>query len=192
MSENAGRRTVAPRRVAVLVVVAVLWTLVPGAPAGAAAERERVGQAALAMIDYDWQALGWEIAFLPERDGFLGLALGPQRRIEIFVRPSQSVDDVAHVVAHEIGHAVDLTYNDDRRRRVWLKRRGLEPRREWFGCDGCTDYATPAGDFAETFEHAMLGPSGWQSEVAPLPGDSELARLRVFFLPPGVWPPRAI
>ena len=160
--------------VAVLVVLAML----AGPPASAQDQPTAVGEAALAMLDYPWRDLGWTIQFLPGRPGYLGLARGPKQRIEIYVRPEHDAYDVAHTLAHELGHAVDLTYGSTYRRREYRRLRGLAMEGEWFGCDSCTDYATPAGDFAEVFEYWLLGGGDYRSQMAGPPDEATLARLR--------------
>ena len=153
-------------------------------PAGAQDYAESVGQAALATIDYPLETLGWEIHFLPGREGFLGLAIGPKRRIEIYVRPSHSVSDVAHTLAHEVGHAVDLTYGTRYRHRQYLRMRGFSEDAEWFGCDSCTDYATPAGDFAEVFEYWLLGGGDYRSQLGSAPDSLRLEEISHLFVAP--------
>ena len=155
-----------------------------GPPASAQDPPTAVGDAALALLDYPWRDLGWTIQFLPGRTGYLGLARGPKRRIEIYVRPEHDVYDVAHTLAHEMGHAVDLSYGSAYRRREYRRLRGLEMDGKWFGCDSCTDYATPAGDFAEVFEYWLLGGGDYRSQMAGPPDEATLAQLRLLFEEP--------
>lgn len=136
------------------------------------------------MIDYPWEALGWTVEFKPGRTGYLGLAIGPERRVEIFVRESHTALDVAHTLAHELGHAVDLTYGIDYRRSEYRRMRGLNPESEWFGCDSCSDYATPAGDFAEVFEYWLLGGGDFRSLLAGPPTQEQLEVLSTLFVAP--------
>lgn len=153
-------------------------------PADAQAYAETVGQAALATIDYPIDSLGWSIRFLPGRSGVLGLAIGPKRRIEIYVRPTHGVSDVAHTLAHEIGHAVDLTYGTAYRRDEYSRMRGLSADAKWFGCDHCTDYATPAGDFAEVFEYWLLGAGDFRSQLLGPPDSQTLEYITTLFVAP--------
>ena len=140
--------------------------------------------AVLRGLDYPWQRLGFSIAFLGPRRGALGAAFLEERRIEIYVRPEQGQLELAHVIAHEIGHAVDFTYGTPDRRAEWMRLRGLDPAWPWPACPGCPDYATPAGDFAEVFAYWLAGPgSGFKGRLAgpPLPADLEV-------LVPFFWP----
>ena len=167
------------------LVVTVLLALVTGPTAASAQTRpEAIGQQALEMIDYPWETLGWTVEFKPGRSGYLGLAVGPERRVEIYVRDSHGVLDVAHTLAHELGHAVDLTYGIDYRRSEYRRMRGLSAKADWFGCDACSDYATPAGDFAEVFEYWLLGGGDFRSQLAGAPTAEQLEHLSTLFVAP--------
>jgi hypothetical protein len=165
-------------------MVALLALLAVPPPARAQDRPQVVGEQALALIDYPWQSLGWTVEFKPGRSGYLGLAVGPERRVEIYVRDSHSVTDVAHTLAHELGHAVDLTYGIEYRRSEYRRLRGLDPDTDWFGCDACSDYATPAGDFAEVFEYWLLGGGDFRSRLAGPPTAAELEVLSTLFVAP--------
>jgi hypothetical protein len=143
---------------------------------------DRVTQA-LARIAYPWQRLGYRIVFMGPQPGIWGRT-SPRSlaTIEVYVRPDESVDMLAHVLAHEIGHAVDLVYNNDQRRSVWLQVRGISPR-PWFTCSMCQDFSTPAGDFAETFSFWQLHDFS-RSQLAPAPSPAELNQLSALFAPP--------
>lgn len=142
------------------------------------------GPEVLAGLDYPWQRLGFSISFLPARRGILGATLIDERRIEIYVRPGQSRRQLAHVIAHELGHAVDLTYGNDQRREEWKRVRGIDPALDWWGCFGCTDYATPAGDFAEVFAYWLAGPeSGFSGRLVGPPLLADMHLLQPFFGP---------
>ncbi|MBV8386418.1 MAG: hypothetical protein JO155_06465 [Acidimicrobiia bacterium] len=140
---------------------------------------ERIA-AAMARISYPWQQLGYRIVFEGPVPGMAGRT-SPRSMgtIEIYVRPDETVDMLAHVIAHEIGHAVDLTYGNDQRRSVWLQLRGVSPR-PWFTCSMCEDFSTPAGDFAETFAYWQLHDFS-RSLLAPPPTVDQLAQLSPLF-----------
>lgn len=116
-------------------------------------DEDRRGQAALRRISYPWESKlkDWRIDFVPGRAGYYGITYVAEKRIVIFVRSSQSADNLAHVVAHEIGHAVDVTLNDGDDRRRWQKQRGIERADWWPSAAGAVDFASGAGDFAEGF-----------------------------------------
>lgn len=138
--------------------------------------------AAMARITYPWQQTGYRIVFSGSQPGMQGRT-SPRSMgfIEIYVRPDETVDNLAHVIAHEIGHAVDLTYGNDQRRSVWLQLRGITPR-PWFTCSMCDDFSVPAGDFAETFAYWQVGDFS-RSRLAPPPTPAQLAQLVPLFGP---------
>ncbi len=140
------------------------------------------GAAALALLDHPWQQLGWTIDFEPGRPGYLGMAYVEERRIVVWVRPEQSIEHLASVVAHELGHAVDLTWGTPERRARWTQLRGLDASTPWFGCSQCTDFATPAGDFAEVFSYWQTG-TDFQSRMAGYPSPEALEALLPLFMP---------
>ena len=157
----------------------------PGVPPGAVApsaplltEHEVRGRAALAEISYPWEQLlpEWTISFLPEQQGLYGLTLVPEKRIEIYVRPDQTTELLSHVIAHELGHAVDVTFNDGPDRRAWEESRQLAPSAWWPG-DGATDFSTGAGDFAESFAAWQTDPHSFRSTLAGPPTDDQIQLL---------------
>lgn len=164
---------------------ALVTTEAPAAPPAPAVESyvER-GQAALAMIHYPWQTLGYDIVFLPGRPYYRAMTYFDEKRIEVYVRPNDELDRIAFDLAHEIGHAVDYTYGTPERRAKWLQVRGIPAGTPWYGCSGCEDFATPAGDYAETFAYWQIG-TGWQfsSRMAPLPDQTQLNALEPLMQP---------
>jgi hypothetical protein len=59
--------------------------------------------------------------------------------------------------------------------------RGINPKTPWFGCSGCTDFNTPAGDFAETFAFLLLGPGNFSGKIASAPAEGQVPVLKAFF-----------
>jgi hypothetical protein len=147
-------------------------------PVPALTEEEELGRWALDQIGFPWEdALpGWRISFYGERPGLYGLTLVDDKHIEIYVRNDQEPELLVHIVAHEIGHAVDVTMNDGPDRRRWQEARGIgtEP---WWPGEAASDFATGAGDFAEGFAFWQAGPEHFRSKVAPPPNEQQLALL---------------
>ena len=113
--------------------------------------------AALAAIAYPWQTRlpGWTITFLGAKPGLKGATFVDDHRIEIYVRPQDSLQQTVWVVAHELGHAVDDALNDDADRATWRAQRHSTA--AWWPDDGANDFDTLAGDFAETFAVSQTG-----------------------------------
>jgi hypothetical protein len=132
------------------------------------------GAVALAEISYPWRDRlpGWEIAFHDAEDGAYGYTLTKQHRIDIYVRDDQSDALLAHVVAHEIGHAVDVTFNDGDDRDRWQGARGIEDE-PWWPDNRASDFATGAGDFAECFAAWQVGPDDFRSRLGDPPTEAQ-------------------
>ena len=138
-------------------------------------------ESALALLQIPWKDLGYEIVFMPARPGFRAMTFPGQRRIEIYARPQDDLDLLAYDIAHELGHAIDVSYNTAETRKRWMVARGIDPATAWFGCDRCSDYNTPAGDFAETFALILIGPKYFRSRIAVRPTPENIPVLAEFF-----------
>jgi hypothetical protein len=141
------------------------------------------GEAALRRLSYPYQQLGYTVTFLPGVSGYFGRGFHEQRRIEIYVRSGESDEALAHVVAHEIGHAIDWMYHTPSRDHEWLQLRGVDPSTEWAPCPFCTDFGAPSGDFAESFALWQLGNTDFRSTLAARPTSAQLQQLAHLFYP---------
>jgi hypothetical protein len=155
-------------------------TTTPTAPTGTVEQR---GAAALALISYPWERTGFSIVFTGPNDGLLGLTDPSSKRTTIYIRPTQSIRDIARVLAHEIGHTVDFTMTTDAERADYRRIRGLDNRPWYPDCSGCSDYASPVGDWAETFAYWLLGDGSFASQLAPKPTAAQLTALTPLFTP---------
>lgn len=138
-----------------------------------------VAARALAIIPIDWRAAlpGWQIRFLPGRAGLRGVTFPDRSVIEIYVRSSDTPSGLAHVVAHELGHAIDTSRLDASDRAAWMAARGLNPDVSWYPAGSAvSDFATPAGDWAESFAMWQTGTS-WYSRVGPPPDTAQTVLL---------------
>jgi len=136
-----------------------------------------VAASALARIPLDWRAVlpGWQLRFLPGRVGVRGATYPDRKVIEIYVRSGDSPAEVAHVLAHELGHAVDVSRLDPTRRAAWSVSRGIDPAASWYPAGSASvDFATPAGDWAESFARWQTG-VGWFSRLGPPPDVAQTA-----------------
>ena len=61
------------------------------------------------------------------------------------------------MVAHELGHALDLELLDTGKRRAWKQQRGLAVDAPWWPAQGAADFDTGSGDFAECFATLAVG-----------------------------------
>lgn len=102
---------------------------------------------------------GWSLTFGPARDDVRGLTTPDAQHIQIFVRPDDDEQQLARVVAHEIGHALDLEWNSPGDRARWREVRGLDQSLPWWPSGTTRDFHVGAGDFAEAF-------ASWQTGVA--------------------------
>lgn len=146
----------------------------------------RRGAAAIDRLRRSSDARAVPIAFRGARSDVLGMAEPNARRIEVYVRSCAAQSDalLLHVVAHELGHLVDAIRMDDDLRARWKAARGIPASTPWFGCSRCRDFATPAGDFAETYAQWQRRATTNRSQLAPAPSRAQLAVLaRTFFAP---------
>ncbi len=128
------------------------------------------GLEALALVSYPWEERlpEWEIRFHEGKDGAYGYTLTQESVIDIYVREGQSKQLLAHVIAHELGHAVDVTLNSGDDRRRWQAARGIEDA-PWWPDNRASDFSTGAGDFAESFAAWQVGTDSYRSRLAAPP-----------------------
>jgi hypothetical protein len=143
----------------------------------------RRGAAALATLRDNGQRSGVTVSFLAGRSGYLGLTYPAQHHVDVFVRScsAESAALLRHVVSHEMGHAYDAAHMTAASRAAYMAMRGIPAGTPWFGCAYCTDFATPAGDFAETYSQWQRGASDSRTQMAPAPGPSQLAAIAAAF-----------
>lgn len=143
------------------------------------------GEAALALINYPWERLGYRIDFQGGVAGVLGETNSTTHVITIFIRSGQSSLTIARTIAHEMGHALDFSLTTVSEARQYLAIRNLPYAvTDWYPtCDGCTDFGSPAGDFAETFAYYLLGPGDFRSLIGPEPTAEQLSQLGDVFAP---------
>lgn len=135
-----------------------------------------IGLKAMSAISFDWEnhLEGWTIEFKPGEEGVLGYTFVKEKRIEVYIRPNQSVNLVSHVIAHELGHAVDVSYNSKQERELWIEVRGMDKETPWWPGNGASDFHTGAGDFAESFAFWQLGDSFYRSKIGSPPTSEQI------------------
>ena len=144
---------------------------------------EARGFEALDRITYRWDLYlsDWEIKFSPGREGVYGYTYTDRRVIEVFVRDGQTIDLLAHVIAHELGHAVDVSLNNSDERRRWQEVRGIEDA-PWWPNSGASDFSTGAGDFAESFAAWQIGNANFRSRLSGAPDAGDISLLELLSL----------
>lgn len=125
-------------------------TYTPGDPVS-------TGRAAEALIGYDYRSVleGWTFAFDGPREGYRGNTNTVSRTISVYVGPHDTPQVVAGVIAHEVGHALDVMYLDDQTRVDWMQMRGVTD--GWWPHSGASDFHVGAGDYAEAVAAVLIG-----------------------------------
>jgi hypothetical protein len=144
--------------------------------------QRRRGEAALASLRTSAPA-GVSISFLAGRGALKGMTYYDRHHVDVFVQSCSAESDtlLRHVVAHELGHAWDSLHMTDALRADYLAARGIPAGTPWFGCNGCQDFATPAGDFAETYAQWQRSASDSRSKMAAPATPAQLEQLARFF-----------
>jgi hypothetical protein len=145
--------------------------------------QEKRGQRALSTLKDTGQRSGVTVSFKPAKSGYLGLTYPSRRHVDVFVRScsSESASLLRHVVSHEMGHAYDAAHMTPALRDAYKKMRGIPAGTPWFGCSYCTDFSTPAGDFAETYSQWQRGSADSRTKIAPMPSAGRLAAIAAAF-----------
>ena len=144
--------------------------------------QRRRGEAALASLRTSAPA-EVSISFLAGRGALKGMTYYDRHHVDVFVGSCAAESDtlLRHVVAHELGHAWDSLHMTDALRADYLAARGIPAGTPWFGCNGCQDFATPAGDFAETYAQWQRSASDSRSKMAAPATPAQLAELGPHF-----------
>lgn len=141
---------------------------------------QRLGAEAEALLPFDWKAIlpGWEINYLDSDDRFRGLTYPYDKSIDMFVRDSDTAESLAGILAHELAHAIDVEHFGDGERNDWRDARDLGGA-PWWPDAYAGDFATGAGDFAESFAYWALGDNS-SSELGGNPTDEQLQLIESF------------
>jgi len=100
-------------------------------------------------IDWNFRAAlpTWSVEHGDAHPTWRGVTNTVERTVTLFDRPETSIEEAASVLAHELGHAVDIDVLDDNSRRAWLALRGIDT--GWWAGEAQADFDVGAGDFAE-------------------------------------------
>jgi hypothetical protein len=138
------------------------------APLTSATELRDTGNRALALVNFPWHDLGYEIVFAPAQPGVRAQTDVVAHRITVFLAKGDAAHRVAHDIGHELGHAYDARYLSEADRAAYLVVRG-KPKANWFPGTKFSDYDTGAGDFAEVFASCHAASPEFRSRLAPRP-----------------------
>ena len=130
------------------------------------------------MLPFEWRNTlpGWEVRYRGSNSSFRGLTFPYDKVVEIYVRGGDTPESVAGILAHELGHAIDVTHFVASDRDDWLDARGIQSS-PWWPSAYANDFQTGAGDFAEAFAYWAVGdPSS--SEIGGNPSAAQLDVLR--------------
>ena len=144
-----------------------------------------LGRQAVELLPFEIGTVlpGWTVEFLGERPGHRGLTFRDTLRVEVYVRQSDTPQSIAGILAHELGHAIDLTYFEDVDRFTWMRARGIETA-PWWPESHASDFHTGAGDLAESFAYWAVGDPS-DSQIAGTPSSQQLSVLEAL-LPAGL------
>jgi hypothetical protein len=150
-------------------------------PAFTPLEAQRRGAAAYASLGRRLPA-GWVMRFEVYRGTYQGLADSGRKVVTIWVRSADNQPRLRITIAHEMGHVLDYTTltAHDKGRYLSLRGRSGSTAR-WYPGNGTSDYASPAGDFAEVYALHLAGGGDFRSTFAPQPSSSQLGALCRFF-----------
>lgn len=167
---------VTPEMIAAVAAAQASPTPAPETAPPTTAASVPLDQRVLAAISFPWQEYlpGWRIEFVGPRNGYRGLTFTNDKVIQIYQRSDFSFDDYVHVLAHEIGHAIDVTYLDDSARAAWISIRGINANAPWWVSEGGRDFASGAGDWAESFAWWQTQKGGFFSELAGKPSVEQI------------------
>ena len=131
-------------------------------------------------MPFDWEAIlpGWEINYLDSDERFRGLTYPYDKSIDMFVRDNDTPESLAGILAHELAHAIDVEHFGDGERNDWRDARDLGGA-PWWPDAYAGDFATGAGDFAESFAYWALGDNS-SSELGGNPTDEQLQLIESF------------
>lgn len=144
----------------------------------AASTPTEIGLAAEAMLPFEWRNTlpGWEVRYRGSNSSFRGLTFPYDKVVEIYVRSGDTPESTAGILAHELGHAIDVTHFGAGDRDDWLNARSILSS-PWWPSAYANDFQTGAGDFAESFAYWAVGdPSS--SEIGGNPSAAQLDVLR--------------
>ncbi len=166
------------------------------APAPAAAPvsdtPDQMGAQALTLVRYPWQSIpGYSIQFLPIADApspsFYGNTTftwgSPGGTSDLYVYPGETVDQLAGIIAFEIGHEVDAAAVEPQGGETQIENiLGIHPASWAPDCD-CAEQGFLSGWYAAAFSNYWSPGVGDWSTIAPEPTGAVLAAVEPWLNP---------
>ena len=151
-----------------------------------------MGAAALALVRYPWQSIpGYSIQFLPIADapspGYYGntnFTWGQPGGVStLYVYPGESIDQLAGIIAFEIGHEVDAAGVDPQGGHTQIENiLGMHPASWAPQCD-CAEQGYLSGWYAAAFSNAWSPGVGNWATIAPEPTGAVLDAIQPWLNP---------
>jgi hypothetical protein len=156
----------------------------PAATPAAALTPDQLGAEALTLVRYPWQNIpGYSIQFFPIADapspGFYGNTTftwgSPGGTSDLYVYPGETVDQLAGIIAFEIGHEVDAAAVEPQGGQTQIEDiLGIHPASWAPNCD-CAEQGFLSGWYAAAFSDYWSPGVGEWSTIAPEPSGAVLA-----------------
>jgi len=131
-----------------------------------------------AQLDTIIGAPGWQFVGRPEKSGIRGLTYPIEGQVHIFVREDDTEVLLAGVLAHELGHVIDVASFNTEVRDEYQVAAEQNPNTDYWPNAESPDFDTKAGDFAEAvrvnFQQRIGQPIDDRSTVSP-PGNTPAA-----------------
>lgn len=183
----------APPAAALSTTAPAPTTTVPVQPASTPPPTpSEMGAEALALVRYPWQSIpGYSIQFLPIADapspGFYGntnFTWGQSGGVStLYVYPGESIDQLAGIIAFEIGHEVDAAGVDPQGGHTQIENiLDIHPASWAPECD-CAEQGYLSGWYAAAFSNAWSPGVGNWATIAPEPSGAVLAAIEPWLNP---------
>ncbi len=138
---------------------------------------------ALSLLSYPWRKLGYTVGSAPAKDGVLATISTGRHQITAYVRScsQETAQQLAGVLAHQMGVAVDDVHGNSTLHSTYLRIRGLPAGTPWFPCATCDPTRSGVWDYAESFVTWQLGGPVAPMPLAAQPDAGQLAKLTALY-----------
>jgi hypothetical protein len=164
----------------------------PVATPAVALTPDQMGAEALTLVRYPWQNIpGYSIQFFPIADapspGFYGNTTftwgSPGGTSDLYIYPGETIDQLAGIIAFEIGHEVDAAAVEPQGGQTQIENiLGIHPASWAPNCD-CAEQGFLSGWYAAAFSNYWSPGVGQWSTIAPEPSGATLAAVEPWLNP---------